>query len=290
MANTNALIAQFNQLLEKTKHWDKDERYMATSDLCTELSKDVKLDTTFERRICQAVLLQLDDSSNDVQSIAVKCLGILLKKVQEAQVGEICDKLCSLILEGKAELRDIYSIGLKTLIADVPEAMGPSVAKRLTPRLFGGVAQDATVEVKLECLDNLTDLLRRFGREVEAEHEKIITCVTTQLASDKPVVRKRATACLGTVATIVADPLLNRLTAHLLAQIKATQKPDIVRTYIQVSSSCSVLCCASAIFAVLHSSTLLTLQNALFEALLRVPLEHPSFTPLQSNAVRVVIV
>ena len=67
------------------------------------------------RRICAAVLKQLDDSSNDVQSIAVKCLGVLLGKVQEAQVGEICDKLCTLVLEGKDELRDIYSIGLKTV-------------------------------------------------------------------------------------------------------------------------------------------------------------------------------
>ncbi|CAM9895994.1 unnamed protein product [Ectocarpus fasciculatus] len=64
-----------------------------------------------ERRICTAVLKQLDDNSNDVQTIAVKCLGALLRKVQEAQVGEICDKLCDLILDGKAELRDIYSIG-----------------------------------------------------------------------------------------------------------------------------------------------------------------------------------
>ena len=39
-----------------------------------------------ERRICQTVLKQLDDQSNDVQSIAVKCLGILFKRVQEAQV------------------------------------------------------------------------------------------------------------------------------------------------------------------------------------------------------------
>lgn len=38
-----------------------------------------------ERRICQTVLKQLDDQSNDVQSIAVKCLGILFKRVQEAQ-------------------------------------------------------------------------------------------------------------------------------------------------------------------------------------------------------------
>lgn len=45
-----------------------------------------KIDATMERRICTAVLKQLDDNSNDVQTIAVKCLGALLRKVQEAQV------------------------------------------------------------------------------------------------------------------------------------------------------------------------------------------------------------
>ena len=86
----------------------------------------------------------------------------------------------------------------------------------------------------LECLDNLTDLLRRFGQEVEPDHEKIVNCVTLQLASDKLVVRKRATACLGTVATVIADPVLNRLTTHLLAQIKCCKRADVMRTYIQV--------------------------------------------------------
>jgi hypothetical protein len=36
----------------------------------------------------------LDDKSNDVQSVAVKCLAIILKKVHQTQVGEICEKLC----------------------------------------------------------------------------------------------------------------------------------------------------------------------------------------------------
>ena len=112
--------------------------------------------------------------------------------------------------------------------------MGPSVAKRLSPKLFEGVQQDAITDVKLECLDCLTDLLRRFGREIEPEHEKLVNCVTAQLASDTINVRKRATGCLGTVATVVADPVLNRLTSHLLAQIKSCKKADITRTYIQV--------------------------------------------------------
>ena len=126
MSSTNFLI----QLLEKTSDWDKDERYMATNDLCNELSKDLKIDETMERRICAAVLKQLDDQSNDVQSVAVKCLAIILKKVHQTQIGEICDKLCNLILDGKDALRDIYSIGLKTLIADVPDEMGQLVSER----------------------------------------------------------------------------------------------------------------------------------------------------------------
>ena len=144
-----------NALLEKTSDWDKDERYMATNDLCNELSKDLKIDEAMERRICAAVLKQLDDQSNDVQSVAVKCLAIILKKVHQTQVGEICDKLCALILEGKDALRDIYSIGLKTLIADVPEEMGLLVSERLTGRLLNGITRTGSDDIKRECLDNM---------------------------------------------------------------------------------------------------------------------------------------
>ena len=35
--------AMLNGLLEKTSNWDKDERYMATNDLCNELQKDIKV-------------------------------------------------------------------------------------------------------------------------------------------------------------------------------------------------------------------------------------------------------
>lgn len=47
-------------LLEKTSNWDKDERYMATNDLITELGKEgVKLDDVMEKRISAAILKQL---------------------------------------------------------------------------------------------------------------------------------------------------------------------------------------------------------------------------------------
>ena len=111
---------------------------------------------------------------------------------------------------------DIYSIGLKTLITDVPDTMGPSVAGRLTTRLLGGISQDNVPEIKLECLEIITDLLKRFGHDIEPEHENLMSTILQQLTNSKAVVRKRATASLGSLAIVLSDPLLKRLTETLL--------------------------------------------------------------------------
>jgi cullin-associated NEDD8-dissociated protein 1 len=49
----------FSILIEKTSHYDKDERYMATNDLCNALAKDAKIDELTEKKICTAILKQL---------------------------------------------------------------------------------------------------------------------------------------------------------------------------------------------------------------------------------------
>jgi hypothetical protein len=50
-------------------------------------------------------------------------------------------------------------------VTDVPEESGRGVAQRLIARLLSGVHGDK-LEVKLECLDCLADLMKRFGHEV----------------------------------------------------------------------------------------------------------------------------
>jgi cullin-associated NEDD8-dissociated protein 1 len=232
-----------NTLLEKTSDWDKDERYMATNDLCNELTKDVKIDENMERRICAAVLKQLDDQSNDVQSVAVKCLAIILKKVHQTQVGEICDKLCALILEGKDALRDIYSIGLKTLIADVPDEMGMLVSERLTGRLLNGITRTGSDDTKRECLDNMADLLRRFGHLIARDHDDIMNAVVRQLNHEKSGLQKRAAVCLGSLAVVSSDSLLNKLVELILGKIDTAEKKSKgsteARTLIQTIGTIS---------------------------------------------------
>jgi cullin-associated NEDD8-dissociated protein 1 len=206
------------------------------------------MDASMEQRICAAVLKRLDDTSNDVQSKAIACLGILLTKVQQAQVYEICDKLCRLILEGSAELRDIYSIGLKTLVVDVPQEFGAGVAQRLLRPLLAGVSSP-DVAIKLECLEILGDLLKRFGAfpEVSSLHEATTTCLLAQLNHERKAVQKKATACLGAAAVVLADPLLNALVAQLLASTQES-KVDVkvlITTIGQVRLACVLACLPS---------------------------------------------
>ncbi|RLN67459.1 hypothetical protein BBP00_00001615 [Phytophthora kernoviae] len=224
---------KISQLLDKTTDFDKDERYMATSDLCSELNKDVELGAYLEPKVCAAVLKQLDDKSNDVQSIAVKCLGILVTKVQVSQVADICAKLCDLILNGKPELRDIYSIGLKTIVADVSQATGASIATGVCSRLLIGLGKDKDTAVKAETLDILTDLLRRCGYDIATEHATIMELLIVQLGDDSPLVRKRATACVGSLGVMASDVLVSRLVEHLIKGIQGLSDSANVRTLIQ---------------------------------------------------------
>ena len=262
----------------------QDERYMATSDLCEILKKHAAssavasashsassphghssssssspIDAAAERRICTAVLKLLDDDSNDVQAIAVKTLGVLLGTVHEEQVVEIADRLGSLVLDAsKSELRDVYAIGLRTLVKTVPPRMGDLVSSRLVGRLIDGIRHNgeearpgtgsrangngnskgngngngaptapaadakAAEDISLCCLDVISDLLARFGStsvSISRQHEQILAISLSQLAADGHVVRKRAGTTIGALSSVLSDALLVRLVENLLSQI-----------------------------------------------------------------------
>ena len=64
-------------LLSKTTNIDKDERYMAISDLISVLeSYDGIVDVSLQGNIRDAIVLALDDKSADVQTIAVSWYSI----------------------------------------------------------------------------------------------------------------------------------------------------------------------------------------------------------------------
>uniref|UniRef100_A0A673HBX6 Cullin-associated NEDD8-dissociated protein 1-like n=1 Tax=Sinocyclocheilus rhinocerous TaxID=307959 RepID=A0A673HBX6_9TELE len=176
-----------SNLLEKMTSSDKDFRFMATNDLMSELQKDsIKLDDDSERKVVKMILKLLEDKNGEVQNLAVKCLGPLVSKVKEYQVETIVDTLCTNMLSDKEQLRDISSIGLKTVIGELPpassgSALAASVCKKITGRLTSAIAKQEDVSVQLEALDIMADMLCRYGDCIL--HLYLHSCIRQKLLS-----------------------------------------------------------------------------------------------------------
>lgn len=116
---------------------------MATNDLMNELQKDsIKLDDEIEKKVVKMVLRLLEDKNGEVQNQAVKCLGPVVNRVKELQVEMIVDSLCTNMVSNDEQLRDISSIGLKTVISEMPQhsnSLAPNVCQRITGKLSNAI-------------------------------------------------------------------------------------------------------------------------------------------------------
>ena len=231
---------------------DKDFRFMATNDLMTELQKDsIKLDDDSERKVVKMLLKLLEDKNGEVQNLAVRCLGPLVGKVKDFQVENIVDHLCNNMVGDKEQLRDISSIGLKTVINELPlttQSLAASVCKTMTGRLSAAIAQQEDVSVQLEALDILGDLLSRsdktkvndfnnaafrFGGLLVQFHPSLVEALSPQLQSPRLAVRKRAIICLGHLVMSCDQTLYIKLINMLLEELAKSGNTSSTRTYIQ---------------------------------------------------------
>ncbi|ETE65812.1 Cullin-associated NEDD8-dissociated protein 1, partial [Ophiophagus hannah] len=222
-----------------------DLRFMATNDLMTELQKDsIKLDDDSERKVVKMILKLLEDKNGEVQNLAVKCLGPLVSKVKEYQVETIVDTLCTNMLSDKEQLRDISSIGLKTVIGELPpassgSALAANVCKKITGRLTSAIAKQEDVSVQLEALDIMADMLSRQGGLLVNFHPSILTCLLPQLTSPRLAVRKRTIIALGHLVMSCGNIVFVDLIEHLLTELSKNDSMSTTRTYIQCIAAIS---------------------------------------------------
>jgi cullin-associated NEDD8-dissociated protein 1 len=157
----------------------------------------------------------------------------LVTKIHENQVKEIAEKLSELLLTGTPELRDIYTIGLKTIVSDVSLRVGTTVTTHICSLLLSGMSQSTEQAIKSESLDILTDILRRFGHDIATKHEAILDLCMIYLCDPSGLVKKRASTCTAALGLVVSESLLIRLVEDIITRTNQPNKGDDVRTLIQ---------------------------------------------------------
>nr|CAB3227534.1 cullin-associated NEDD8-dissociated protein 1 [Phallusia mammillata] len=222
MANASYHISS---LLDKMNSHDKDYRFMATNDLMTELQKDsIKLDDESERKVIKMLLKLLEDQNGEVQNLAVRCLGPLVSKVKEHQIETIVETLCNNMISDKEQLRDISSIGLKTVIIELPQAnvgLVGNICRKITGRLTSAIAKQKDVSVQLEALDILGDLLSRHGALLANFHQQIKDALLPLLNSSRMAVRKRVNTAIGHLVISCNNSVFMELINHLVSELKS---------------------------------------------------------------------
>ncbi|KAL9263206.1 Cullin-associated NEDD8-dissociated protein 1-like protein, partial [Drosera capensis] len=212
---------------------DKDYRYMATSDLLNELNKEAsKVDVDMEIKLCNIILQQLDDSAFDVSGLAVS----------QARLLEMTSKLSQKLLNERDLHRDVASIALKTIIAELKSAaIAHSVVVSLIPHLIKGITEPAIkLDIKCECLDILSDVLQKYGNLIVANHEELLSALLAQLNSSQASVRKKTILCLACLASSLSDDLLTKATVEVVGSLQHKPvKAEITRTNIQMIGALS---------------------------------------------------
>uniref|UniRef100_A0A8C6UKJ0 Cullin-associated and neddylation-dissociated 2 (putative) n=1 Tax=Neogobius melanostomus TaxID=47308 RepID=A0A8C6UKJ0_9GOBI len=241
----SSVTYHISNLLEKMTSADKDFRFMATNDLMLELQKDsIKLDEDSERKVVSMLLRLLEDKNGEVQNLAVKCLAPLVSKVKEPQVEIMVDTLCSNMLSDKEQLRDISSMGLKTVIAELPlSTTGVSltigVCKKITSQLIVAMGKQEDVSIQLEALDILSDMLGRLSGALVSFHGSLLSSLLPQLTSSRMAVRKRSILALGHLVPSCSPALFSQLTEHLMTELAKALPTSLSRTYIQCLATIS---------------------------------------------------
>jgi hypothetical protein len=187
----------------------------------------------------------------------------MVKKFHADQVVDVVDRLGSLVVDlDKKESRDIYSIGLKTIIGAVADDQGEQLSLKLLRSLITGLkaptgsghAQQATsawsattpdkeksskagdADFENILLDIVKDVFIRFGVAVAAAHEGVMAVIVPRLEHKEETVRKRASQTLGAMVGVCADAVFSSLMDTVIAKMENAAKantPMFLYTYIQ---------------------------------------------------------
>nr|XP_020728205.1 cullin-associated NEDD8-dissociated protein 2 isoform X2 [Odocoileus virginianus texanus] len=162
-----------SSLLEKMTSSDKDFRFMATSDLMSELQKDsIQLDEDSERKVVKMLLRLLEDKNGEVQNLAVKWLGAPLGAFHASLLHCLLPQLSSPRLAVRK--RAVGALG--HLAAACSTDLFVELADHLLDRLPGprAPASPAAIRTLIQCLGSIG---RQAGHRLGAHLDRLVPLV-----------------------------------------------------------------------------------------------------------------
>ncbi|KAF8651023.1 hypothetical protein AX16_004957 [Volvariella volvacea WC 439] len=230
-----------SSLIEKMQSPDQDFRFMGLNDLMTEIKQDQSTfvgDEVMETKVLKQVLALVEDKISEVKNQAVKCLGQLIKIIRQPQMELVVDKLIDFSGGKDEELRDIASLALKTITAELPPdgKIASTACAKLAPKLLGQLSNpDTPPQALVETLSILSILVIRFPSHLSGLEPQPLTVFPPLLSHPRPLVRKRAILTLAQFVPISQPTLVSGLLqTYVFPNLVPGASIDKKRTTVQL--------------------------------------------------------
>ncbi|GAA5893687.1 hypothetical protein JCM6882_007878 [Rhodosporidiobolus microsporus] len=201
------------QLISKLKNPDADLRFMALQDLLSESRQPgFGIDEATEYQLVDQVLGLVNDANGEVKSQAVKTLATLVPLLSPSRHAVLIDRLVQFTSSADEGVRDIASLGLKMVVAEVTPAsqLAGTVCSKLAPEVVKQLNDSSSsAELVLDSLDLLSDILTRFSSTLApntALQSSILKACTPLLSAPRAAVRKRAVSTLAVLISSTSAP------------------------------------------------------------------------------------
>ncbi|KAI9883063.1 MAG: hypothetical protein M1823_005174 [Watsoniomyces obsoletus] len=232
--------ADVTVLLRRLPEGDNDVRFMAISDLFDTLSRGapsmIAHDHSLASRTVDGIVKCLKDSHDDIQNMAIKCMGPLSIKLPVGSLDPLIEKLCNLKSDSTEGRSSARSPALRTIVTSLPHSSSKAVTEEayqaisrvLIPRLVGarglpGMLARENGEIEPDVIDLAVEVARCFGPMLkELEVGALHTALHRLLLDDRvsPVVKKRTVIGLGVLATYLSDGLLSAAVSTLIEGLR----------------------------------------------------------------------
>lgn len=221
-----------NTVLKNFEDADKDLRYIALSDLASELPKEnFKLEGANENKVVEGMIKLLFDVANEVQAQAIVCLTPLLKRISDDNIIRIAAALAQYTTdERKAKkAKETCNSGLKVIVNTSDAKLGQRIADTLGTPIAKGI-KGSDEEIVSDALDVAKDLLKRFGAHLTKHYNELLKATLPRLQSGRNIVQQRAINALGELSPFISEKDFD---STIEAIVKQLQKGKNKAVYIQ---------------------------------------------------------
>ncbi|GAA6031475.1 hypothetical protein JCM8097_006475 [Rhodosporidiobolus ruineniae] len=200
------------QLIAKLKNPDADLRFMALQDLLSEAKQPgFGIDEATEYQLVDQVLELVNDANGEVKSQAVKTLATLVPHLAPSRHATLIDRLVQFTASKDDSVRDIASLGLKMVVAEVQpgSALAQTCCSKLAPEVVKQLNDSSSsAELVLDSLDLLSDILTRFSSTLTSNpalQTSILRACVPLLSNGRAAVRKRTVSTLAILVSTTSS-------------------------------------------------------------------------------------